>query len=105
MSCWSFGVHCCPLTHQLALCQEARAIAAGRGDRAAAVSFSPRFQWETQQDSQNYRVGHRRDVGGVSRAVPLVHVLEQPELVHLGQDAHDRIVDLGHRNLTCGKIG
>jgi hypothetical protein len=22
---WSFGVHCCPLTHQLALCQESRA--------------------------------------------------------------------------------
>ena len=37
LSCWSFGVHCCPLTHQLARCQEARAIAAGRGDHAAAV--------------------------------------------------------------------
>ena len=38
---WSFGVHCCPLTHPLALCQEARAVAtlaegsAGGGAKAA----------------------------------------------------------------------
>ena len=24
---WSFGLHCCPISHQLALCQEGRAIA------------------------------------------------------------------------------
>ncbi len=26
----SFGLHCCPLTHQLALCQESRAVAASK---------------------------------------------------------------------------
>ena len=35
LTCWSFGLHCCPLTHQLALCQEARAISASRDDAAA----------------------------------------------------------------------